>query len=671
MRLTWARVGGYRRFAATSDMELDGDLICIVGPNGAGKSSFLDALAHLSSKESFSRGEKTRTEDGGSLAPLVWAKFQLDDQDRNALSSVPEAAEARIYNVFKTEEGGLSFSIEPKPKRRLDDRQKVGLRVKEFQNSPWLAEVTGNEETMDPPPEQSIHALADSAVEVARSEAENLGNAEIGSLLALRQRLEQNPAGSHPDGQDMPKKYQRIVDDLQKLLETEELPHPHRRAVMELEKRQPPFVKFERADRDLRPQYDLDGEPDRPIENLLALAGSNWTQVTQVVASEDKGRKTVLLENLNRNLQSRITEAWGQSPLTVRIDIDGTQLTVLMSMEADDYIEIDQQSDGLRQFVALRAFVTLHASGRKPVILIDEADMHLHYDAQADLVSVFEEQDEAAAIIYTTHSAGCLPRDIGVGLRGVAPIFIEREDGEKPVMSDHSEIINGFWFTERGFSPLLIAMGASAFAFSSAQKALVTEGFTDSLLLPSLMREACGISRLDYQVVPGFARAHPQEILDFDLLAARVAYLADGDDGGRRHVDSKLKPNGVAAEQIRYLGGEGSGITLEDLIAPEVWCEVVNELLETSGAELEYPIEAIPKEGRMAALEEWCEAQSLPESPIVAPTKAGLAKALLDRRKRGKLVSETRREMLRKLDEELREIFAVATARLRDASSAG
>ena len=79
-------------------------------------------------------------------------------------------------------------------------------------------------------------------------------------------------------------------------------------------------------------------------------------------------------------------------------------------------------------------------------------------------------------------------------------------------------------------------MGASAFAFSAAQKAVVTEGFTDALVLPTLLREACGVSQLEYQLVPYFARTRPEDVPNFDLLAARVAYVADGDQGGVDHV---------------------------------------------------------------------------------------------------------------------------------------
>jgi predicted ATP-dependent endonuclease of OLD family len=296
------------------------------------------------------------------------------------------------------------------------------------------------------------------------------------------------------------------------------------------------------------------------------------------------------------------------------------------------------------------------------VILIDEAETHLHYDAQADLVGVFEEQQEAAKIIYTTHSAGCLPRDIGLGLRAIVPIETETDDGQ-PQMTDHSRIINEFWFGEHGFTPMLIAMGASALAFSAAQKALVTEGFTDALLLPTLLREAAGLSQLEYQVVPHFARARPEEIPNFDLLAARVIYLVDGDQGGRDHI-AKLTDAGVLREQILVLGGDRSDLTLEDLIDPEVLASVVSASFADQGSEIELPLEAIPSTRRMHTLAEWCEAQSTPQEKITLPTKETLAREFLARRRDG-LVDPEKREVLEKLDGEVREVLETATAHLK------
>ena len=669
MRLIAAELSGYKRFAARSEMDLDDALICIIGPNGAGKSSFLDALVHTSKVEPFDQAERTRTEDGGVLTPMVLARYLLDDGDLDALADIPEASEVRSFTAVKDDEHGLTFRAEPPPLRDRGLRLRLGQRLSEFIESPWLEAAANAEAEAQAEPSTMIRPLIEAAAEVASSDQETLDPDYIAALENAAGRLEGIIQGSRPvESEALPKKYERLASDLRKVGETEKEPHPHRSVLRELRKRVPIFIKFEQVDRELASEYNLEGEPDLPIGHLLALAGSSWQEVVGVVGSGDKGRKNVLLERLNGRLEHEITEAWGQTPLTVKLDIDGQLLTILMSMQADDYISIDQHSDGLRQFVALKAFLALHANERPPIVLVDEAELHLHYDAQADLVAAFEERDDVAGIIYTTHSAGCLPRDLGIGLRGIVPIYKDVAD-RPPVMTDHSRPINGFWFSERGFSPLLMAMGASAFAFSAAQRAAVTEGFTDALLLPTLIREACELKHLGYQIVPGFARAQPEEILDFDLLASRVAYIADGDAAGTAHVENKLKPCGVLDEQIVFLGAEGSGLTLEDLIDPQLWVDLVNQHLNDRGAPVQYALELVPSEARMRSLEEWCSAQSTATEKVEAPLKSEMLKALLGSRKTSTLVAPEHKGTLEDLNTKLKSIFEVATAHLAASES--
>ena len=78
-----------------------------------------------------------------------------------------------------------------------------------------------------------------------------------------------------------------------------------------------------------------------------------------------------------------------------------------------------ERSDGLRQFVALVALAAHQPNPVPPILLIDEVETHLHYNAQADLIEVPTEQNAARQIVYTTHSAACLPQDLGLGVRVV------------------------------------------------------------------------------------------------------------------------------------------------------------------------------------------------------------------------------------------------------------
>jgi hypothetical protein len=157
---------------------------------------------------------------------------------------------------------------------------------------------------------------------------------------------------------------------------------------------------------------------------------------------------------------------------------------------------------------------------------------------------------------------------------------------------------------------------------------------SDALLLPTLIREAMGDKRLRYQAVPSFAEATADEIRRFDLIAGRIAFLADGDEGGRNHVQ-RLLDNGIAEEQVIYLGNDShSGLSIEDLLAKDIYLKAVNDELD-AWHQLEYPPSLLPEKGRSKAVEQWCEEQTGRDGRPVELSKVDVAQRVLDQRAPG------------------------------------
>jgi predicted ATP-dependent endonuclease of OLD family len=321
-------------------------------------------------------------------------------------------------------------------------------------------------------------------------------------------------------------------------------------------------------------------------------------------------------------------------------------------LEADDedlpdetsYVSIAERSDGLRQFVALLAFTTLEQTGQAPpVLLIDEAEIHLHYDAQADLVQMFAKQEVASKIIYTTHSVGCLPEDLGTGVRLIEP--------NSPTTST---IRNAFWEEERpGFTPLIFGMGASTLAFVSLRSALVVEGMADVILLPTLLREATNLSYLGFQVVPGLSETNEHGIGLLEREAPRTAYLVDSDAGGN-DIRSKLRRASIPEKRIfRLPHSEGQKLVLEDLVDPEVYVDAVNTELHRSHGESEsFPSDDLPDVGRPEAVKTWCKMRGIGE-----PNKRAVAYHIVDTRSSRSIISEDYRDSLRQLYTEITTIL--------------
>jgi predicted ATP-dependent endonuclease of OLD family len=229
--------------------------------------------------------------------------------------------------------------------------------------------------------------------------------------------------------------------------------------------------------------------------------------VGQVVADVATRRNAA-----NRRLLKAFEQNWNQQGIAVQIEVQGNILHIQATTPEDSGLsDIGERSDGMRWFAALLAYP--HGWDDRPILLVDEIERHLHYDAQSDLVDVLAKQSFTSMVIYTTHSFGCLPHDLGTGVRVVQPIDAAT-----------SRLENGFWKRGSGFSPLLASMGAAAISFTPTRHALIAEGAADAIMLPTLLRQATEEDRLGFQVAPGLSSVAGASVPDLEAEAGRVAF---------------------------------------------------------------------------------------------------------------------------------------------------
>ena len=365
----------------------------------------------------------------------------------------------------------------------------------------------------------------------------------------------------------------------------------------------PPILEFTQDDRQLRTEYDLqenNRDWNRAIHNLASLAGFEL----QNLANAAIGGRPELVEDIiataNEKLATEFKGAWSQADLEVRINVSqsnqSSQLQIFVKADRGAVSRLEERSDGLRAFVALVAFLEKMKPSRPPILVLDEAENHLHWDAQADLVNLFHTQDKVAQIIYSTHSPGCLPHDLGHGVRAI----VCNED-----QRDRSYVENWIWRTDTGYRPLLLKMGASTAALTPHRKAVITEGVSDFILLPSIIREAASAQILDYQIVPGIAQSSSEGIKALDAESDAILYLVDGDEGGEANCQ-KLREAGIPAGHIFSLPED---TTIEDLIASKTLVAAVREEFRRTGSTQSLP-EPLPNNGRVELLESLFEAHS-------------------------------------------------------------
>lgn len=560
MQLCKVRVIGLGRLSDAT-MKVRGKITAVVGPNEAGKSTLLRSLASLSNRQPFSDapgGDIPRRTEPAANAPAIEISLALDVDDFEAIAGIGSETVPTHLTVTKTYGGTVTRKLDPLPRRPRAHREPAAIAASHAVDRLREASSAADEEM-----QTTAHSLVDLAVTVVsaledEADPATLSGEAIQSLRALRDGL----AGC-------PEKFEvaSYVQSLTEALEAEELPHPTDAILAVLSRRVPVFVLFGQVDRDLAYEYDLDGmtiETAPPALRNLAVSGNlNLQRLLDDVAAERKDATEEHIADTNDALRELFEASWtaGSGTAAVHLRLDGTTLSVMVTSARGRFVPITDRSDGLRMFVALTTFVRAHSQGDRPVLLlIDEAENHLHYDAQADLISVMTRQEIASQVVYTTHSAGCLPDELGGNIVAVVP----------DAATGLSYLDSTYWSSGLGFSPLMMAMGAGAAAITPARYAILAEGHSEALILPRLVREATGLLRLGYQIAAGVAEAGRSDIPHLDAEAGNVAYLVDGDGGGAANAKKLLRAD-IPRERIIHLGGEGSDLCLEDLITEDAY----------------------------------------------------------------------------------------------------
>lgn len=616
MRLVSARVRGAGRLLDTT-IKLDQKLVAIVGPNEAGKTTLLKALAYVEASGAMAPAQRSRSDNISDATPVVSLRYLVSDENREELADLElEEAPTDFYVSRRADGEGPNFTIKPAPRKSEAPIKQLAVDLGTALDAvtklePLQIEVGEDEEA----PELPDGAPLLDELRLLRQDLGTYLNATVSeraSIDVLRQRADEHGVALKGFADT-----DHLIELLPALAAWVDREDPTEKAKETLWSLTPDVVMFSEADRTLATTYTLDDNlfVDTPaaLLNLARLADLSLKDLVQAVQTGQIARRDTLKNKANLKLAAYFKQAWQQSDLKVELNVENTILRIGLVEDGVHASVFDERSAGLRMFVALNAFLAARNSGRATILLIDEAETHLHIDAQADLVQMFAKQDKADKIIYTTHSPACLPADLGVGIRAVVP------DADET-----SHVENSFWRQEGGaFTSLMFAMGASAAAFTPARCAVIAEGASDMILLPSLVRTATGLERLAYQVAPGLSEMPKDFYPQLDFEAAKVAFLVDGDGGG----DDLAKALGRDVPTGRIVKLDVPGV--ENTLDPDAYRDIFTAQLRELNPKAtigDPPELSGPKEGAWATvLETWATAEGWRY-----PTKTEVANYLIE-----------------------------------------
>lgn len=616
MRLVKAEISGFGRLAA-GKVNLDNKVLAIVGPNEAGKTTLLKALAYIDNGAALSVSERSRGVDVPDSHTVVRVQYILDQDDLSVVSDFQlEEPPASLW-LSRTAGGATepTVSVLPTPTKAVAPLVAAIAAVrklatkKTYATLEYVAPDPAEDGTVPPVDEERLNLRAtvqdwltgflDQAMSGSEVEAATTYTPDLRSTVDALSRY--GITGE-------------FFGALQRVLSWIDREDPAPAVARALYEVTPNIAFFSEADRTLASTYALSDEllktTPAALANLAAMAELDLRALWKAMSSGDEGERETLIDNANQVLATKFALAWKQSNIAVWLKTEATTLFIRIRQDGKRITQFDERSAGLQMFVALVAFLAVRDETEPPILLIDEAETHLHIDAQADLVNTFMTQQQAAKIIYTTHSPACLPPDLGSNIRAVVP------DSK----NENRSIIEGsFWHGAAGFSPLMLAMGAGAAAFSAARFVVLAEGASEMLMLPSLIKAAINVRDLDYQVAPGLSESPTEMYPELDLEGARVAYLVDGDDGGAERRTALIS-GGVAEDRIKVLGA----LTLENLLDADLYLETIGVLLAECNPGVPIPeLPSLPDPWSAVwpnELEKWAEehALKLPGKRVVA-----------------------------------------------------
>jgi len=568
VKLGYVKFSGYKRFLKPTTLSLSGKMVALIGPNEAGKTSTLKLLKHISNDEAFKADESYKYDE--NVTPQLEACFFLDKSDHELIGN---KAPSKLL-IRKTTSGDREFALYPELIRDKKHRLPLLTEVTKVLKNEHVIDFLDNKLGLDL--EEYIEKIQKLDLTDRQYDDDELQL--FATLLDCLKDEEYDSIKAPAYAKKLPSK-------IEAFLEKERAEHPNEVALELLKQNIPTVIEFTSEDRKLETSYNMIGYkhaaqqsrtiPCNALKSLSSVAELDLDLLKTHLDNQEPDRIEKQIRNANAKLKQVFDKAWTQSDIKIHLGWDKPLIQIMVEeRDAGDfeYITVDKRSDGLRQYIALFAFI-IKEDVKTPILLIDEAELHLHYDAQADLIQTLTRKDLASKIVYTTHSAGCLPEDLGSGVKLVIP----EKDGDT---FSTSKIENKFWNSDNlGFSPILYGMGANTLAFFPTRKAVIVEGQSDPLLLPTIFRQSSGLEFNNFQIVPGMANLSSKNIPMLALQGQRVAYLVDNDDAGDEYIE-QLKEAGIQDKYLfKVCSSEPSIVTVEDLIDDKVFSEAIETYL--------------------------------------------------------------------------------------------
>lgn len=283
-------------------------------------------------------------------------------------------------------------------------------------------------------------------------------------------------------------------------------------------------------------------EEDKTFLMILELSGLNLEDECKKAVQSDQDvreQRQYDLDDAAKTLTREVSDRWRQRKYDIEFRADGNHFYTMVQNDPNvGLIKLEERSKGFQWFFSFDLMLMYESKGRfeNCVILLDEPGLHLHPDAQKDLLKRLEAYAEGNTLIYTTH----MPFMIDLRKPDRIRVISETETGTK-VTDDLMQSQAEAKFT------LQAALGMSgSSSYLMSQRNLVVEGVDDYWVISELsnLLIRSGNDGLPEDIFVTAAGGASEAAYIATLMIGQkleVVVLLDSDNAGEEARDSLIK----------------------------------------------------------------------------------------------------------------------------------
>ncbi len=330
-------------------------------------------------------------------------------------------------------------------------------------------------------------------------------------------------------------------------------------------------------------------EADKTLLMIMTLSGLDLEDEVNKGNSTDREQRQYDLDDASQDLTSQIKDRWRQKRYEVQFRGDGQHFYTMVkdAKPGSSMIPLEDRSRGFQWFFSFDLMFMHESQGtfKGCVILMDEPGMHLHPEAQADLLRRLEAYQKGNTLIYSTH----LPFMINLREPSRIRIISAREDGSAFVTPSIS--LSGA--DDKLTLQAALGMGGSQ-SYLVAQENLVVEGVDDFMIISELcsLFIRSGLKALSDDVFITAAGGASEAVYISTFMIGQelqVCTLLDSDNAGRIAYDkltkkwiTKYKDANASAVMLGTAVGtdKDDDFAIEDIFPEGYYVEKVLEVYE-------------------------------------------------------------------------------------------